>query len=1056
MKRLTLSLKTKMTIGVCLIVAGITASMGLYFMLYFQQQLKENVAAQQFVLVSSIAGHIDDNLVAAQNELVEIAKIIPLEYLPNAVRVQGFLDSRAEHKNTFDGNIKLLSREGTLIAETPFVPGRRGQDFSSRDYFKNTIASAKPFISEPFLSSKQHQHPMIVLTAPLLNAAGEIVGVLAGSIDLTHRNFLGKLAHITIGKSGYLFMFDSDRTTIMHPDEKRILARDVQVGVNRSFDKAVAGFEGTEETVNSKGLRVLVSYKHLTTTNWILAANFPQAEAYAVIDKARWSLVAALLAAIALSVAVVWFYMKHLTKPLQRFTSHVRSFNGKGGAERLFASGSGDETGVLAEAFNAMVKELDNEREALRENEERFRQIAEHCKEVFFIVSSDLSRMIYVSPAYEKLCFLSCESLYERPLSFTDIIHEEDRPRILTALAKVPLGEAFDQTYRFVRSDQVLLWAHTRTYPVHAENGEVDRFVGIAEDVTKQKLAEETLLEAQQFAICTIDGLSAHICVIDALGNIVITNRAWNTFATENNAAEGTCGDGVNYLGSCITTSEDEKADIEETAAGIRGVLDGTLPGFVKEYPCHSPDSKRWFICRVDPFNVLNVNYAVISHENITERKEMEEVLRESTKNLNIHNELLLATDEMLRVQITESEAVQILLQDARDAAESANHAKSEFLANMSHEIRTPMNGVIGMTELLKMTDLTEKQMNFVRNLEVSGNNLLSLINDILDLSKIEAKKIQIEFEEFSLHRCINDCVLMQKFAIHDKGLSLDVDVAMEIPHILVGDQLRVKQILMNLLVNAVKFTTQGGITISASVLEQCDTSSVVVQIAIRDTGIGISGDAFDVIFKPFAQAEGSTTRWFGGTGLGLSICRSLVELMGGSIAVESTPGIGSCFTVILPFFVVRTDFMVDDTNEEKTVTWDGPPLRILFVEDKPVNIEYGVELLSKLGHEVTAAENGVACLTKLKKGTFDLVLMDIQMPVMNGVDALRAIREKERGTDRHQPVIALTAYALRGEKDEFLREGFDGYVSKPFRARELITEMKRVIPGPLCQEQRL
>ena len=167
---------------------------------------------------------------------------------------------------------------------------------------------------------------------------------------------------------------------------------------------------------------------------------------------------------------------------------------------------------------------------------------------------------------------------------------------------------------------------------------------------------------------------------------------------------------------------------------------------------------------------------------------------------------------------------------------------------------------------------------------------------------------------------------------------------------------------------------------------------------------------------------------------------------MGGSIAVESTQGIGSCFTVILPLSVAQMDLAQDDSNVESTIAWDGAPLRILLVEDKPVNMKYGVELLCKLGHDVASAENGVACLTALKKNMFDLVLMDIQMPVMNGIDALRAIREKEQGTDRHQPVIALTAYALRGEKDEFLREGFDGYVSKPFKARELISEMKRVM----------
>jgi len=394
---------------------------------------------------------------------------------------------------------------------------------------------------------------------------------------------------------------------------------------------------------------------------------------------------------------------------------------------------------------------------------------------------------------------------------------------------------------------------------------------------------------------------------------------------------------------------------------------------------------------------------------------------------------------------LTEIKGVEAELRQAKAVAESANRAKSEFLANMSHELRNPMNGVLGMTQLLEMTELTEEQRNYVTALNLSGKNLLSLINDILDLSKIEAGKITIEPVVFSLHNCINDVALMQKSVIHEKRLKLDLDVAEDIPQFVMGDQLRVKQILHNLMGNAIKFTSQGGVTISVQLLEQQD-SSLLLQLAVRDTGIGISPENLDKIFMAFEQENGSTTRNYGGTGLGLTISRRLTELLGGSISVESTLGAGSCFKVNLPFAVVEESEATEESPQKAVVCWDGPPMRILYVEDDQVNIFLGRAILNKLGYEVTVAENGRECLDALGQEKFDIVLMDVQMPDMNGEEAMLEIRRQEKDSPVHQPVIALTAYSSRQEKERFLDEGFDGYVSKPLVIEELIHEMKRVL----------
>ena len=384
----------------------------------------------------------------------------------------------------------------------------------------------------------------------------------------------------------------------------------------------------------------------------------------------------------------------------------------------------------------------------------------------------------------------------------------------------------------------------------------------------------------------------------------------------------------------------------------------------------------------------------------------------------------------------------------ARKNAEAANQAKSEFLANMSHEIRTPMNGVIGMLQLLSETRLSQEQGGYVESTRHSANALLVLIDDILDFSKIEAGKLEIENIDFNIKKVMDAVIEILAPKAFEKGLELFYLIEKNVPDCLSGDYVRIRQILINLIGNAIKFTEQGKIFVKIQLKKELKNDFILL-FEVKDTGIGIPKDKTDKLFHLFTQMDASTTRKFGGTGLGLTISKQLTELMNGEIGVTSELGKGSVFWFTIKLKKQRPRHAYDDANktaliEEQLLT--SSKLKILLAEDNIINQKVVSIMLKKIGHLVTIAEDGRKTLQLYEKEPFDLILMDIQMPVMDGEEATLKIRYLEEKSKTHIPIIALTANAMKGDQERYLNLGMDGYVAKPIKKEVLLKAIYSVL----------
>ncbi|ABQ25487.1 PAS domain S-box protein [Geotalea uraniireducens] len=853
MRMRNMSLKTRMALAVSSLFVVFTTTLVCFAVSYYEREYKKTISRQQYALVSSLANSVDDKLEILLNALEAGSPKISLDDITNADSAQRFLDNRFTLTSLFDNGLFIISRDGRLIAESPYLPNRRGKDISFRDFYKKTVAAGRPQISEPYLSTHNPDQPAIMLTVPIFDRQGKMLAILGGSINLMGKNILQGLTPFNIGATGYIYLCDSNRNLIVHPDKSRIMKPGTPPGVNMMFDRAIAGFEGSGETVNSSGVTVLASFKHLRTTDWILAANYPVAEAYAPLHKAVYYFVSAITVGVLAVLLLAWLLMKRLTEPLLAFTRHVESLPEKAGAQKQIAVDSSDEIGTLAKAFNAMLCELERRQEALRESEERYKAVFQNSHTVMMLLDPETAEIVDVNTA-------ACR--------FYGHAKDELTRMRVTEINTLPPSEVFAEmnlarreerncfSFRHRLADGSIRDVEVHGGPVRVK-GKLLLF-SVIHDITARKEAEDAFNASHTLLEKTLASLNEAVFIVETKTREIqdCNITALKMFGYERDqliGARTSClhvtEENSEWFGSEMLKSYERKGYFEVLFQMKRA--DGTV--FPSEHfvtPIYDSDG--------------NITSNVCVVRDITERKRAED----ESRRLN----------ELLEQRVGERTA----------ELEASNKELEAFCYSVSHDLRTPLRGIDGFCSIVRQDyadKLDKPGREYLERIGSAAVRMGQLIDDLLNLSMVT--RSQLTYDMVDLSHLARD--IAQEFLLLEPDRRVEFEIADGV--MAKADRRLIRSALENMLHNAWKFSSR----------EQCtriefgvDTSEGDHIYYVRDNGVGFDMIYAHKLFRPFQRLHGMTE--FVGTGVGLASVQRIVARHGGRVWVEAEPGKGATF----------------------------------------------------------------------------------------------------------------------------------------------------------------